>query len=155
MLFRSMTATYFSQYFVLCAERPRAVCIALLLGVVFVGLFGNYCVSTFGLLGAVIALTLGHCVSLIFLLHACWRNGMPLDRSILIAALLPLGLIFGTIPAIVMLLATIAISLYGTWLFTDDERSLLLTRMHRIVEHYAPASFKQLPFFRVVTRYDS
>ena len=154
-LYAWMTATYFSQYFVLCAERPRAVCIALLLGVVFVGLSGNYCVSTFGLLGAVIALTLGHGVSLIFLLHACWRNGMPLDRSILIAALLPLGLIFGTIPAIVMLLATIAISLYGTWLFTDDERSLLLTRMHRIVEHYAPASFKQLPFFRVVTRYDS
>lgn len=154
-LYAWMTATYFSQYFVLCAERPRAVCMALLLGVVFVGLSGNSFVSTFGLHGAVIALTLGHCVSLFFLLHACWKNGMPIDRSILIAALLPLGLVFGTIPAIVMLLTMAASSLYGTWLFSDDERSLLLNRMHRIVEHYAPASFKQLPFFRVVTRYDS
>ncbi|MFM2095037.1 MAG: hypothetical protein RIS70_2161 [Planctomycetota bacterium] len=154
-LYAWMTATYFSQYFVLCAERARAVCIGLLLGVVFVGLSGNYFVSTFGLLGAVIALTLGHCVSLIFLLHACWKNGMPINRSILIAALLPFGLVFGTIPAIVMLLAIVASSFYGNWLFSNEERALLLNRIHRIVEHYAPASFKQLPFFRVVTRYDS
>lgn len=151
-LYAWMTATFFSQYYVLCAERPRAVCLALAVGVLVDGVIASALVPVYQLQGALIALTVGHLCSLIAMLYSCRKNGMPCNRSLLVASLLPIGLFFGALPALVMLVVVIPLLARGSWFFSDDEKAFLLDEIQKILARVFPESRKRFPWFRLVTR---
>jgi O-antigen/teichoic acid export membrane protein len=131
-LYAWMNILYFTQIFVWCAERPWRVAWAMVPGVLVQWLAGLWLVPALGLHGTVLALILGHLVTVALLLYFCHGYGLPADRSLLITLLIPFAFLFDSgCTAWLILLA--GISLFHTdWILGRAERVVCLDRIRAL-----------------------
>lgn len=115
----------FAQTYVWCAEKSHRASFPLLIGLLSNILLNILLMPTWGLLGAVVATG---CSTLLTYFVQLWVNhklAMRVDRGTMLAALSPLLLTCGLVPAMISVGLLISLSLTTNLIFTSAERDQL------------------------------
>ena len=110
------------QNYFWCAERGKTVGVILLIGLVMNVLLNAWWVPTFGLHGAMLATSLSGAAILLMTLLEMHRSGLKFGMRCIWFALLPVSLLFGCVPAAVILSIAVAIIGRTDWLMTNQEK---------------------------------
>lgn len=127
----------FIQTYLWCAERARAGCISLAIGLAVNVLLHRLWVPSYGIHGSMLATAIASLAVLGVLFVLCVRAGMRLDRGTVGASLLPGLLLFGLWPAAAGLaLCLIVLATRREWLFTPSERVVLAESWSGLVSKF-------------------
>ncbi len=116
---------FLMQNYFWCAERGKTV------GIIFaIGLFLNialnaWWVPVYGLQGAITATSFAGGAILLMTLFEMQRQGVRLGKSCIMFVLLPLCILFGSLPAAIVLSVFIVLMGRTDWFFSDQEKRSL------------------------------
>ena len=126
-----------------CAERGRAATLAMGVGLVVNVAMNAALIPRFGLQGAVLATTLANGFGLVLLYAVNAYHGMKSDLGIWWVTALPLALLLGPIPAIIIVAFTFVAAVQYDWIFNATEKRDLAAAFDKIRQKFRRTSTPQ------------
>ena len=120
-----LAMAFLMQNYFWCAERGKTVGIVFAIGLVINIALNAWWVPVFGLRGAMIATAISGAAILFMTLFEMHRCGMRLGLNCLWFVMLPVGILFGCIPAAIILLMAVVLIGRTNWLLTGQEKLAL------------------------------
>jgi PST family polysaccharide transporter len=126
----SMAAmTLVAQKFFWCIERIWYSSCMLLIGLVVNFLLGLALINTFGLQGVVTSTLLSHTIALLGVLLLCKRNGMHVDRGVLMIVVSLIAICLGKWVAVLSCVTILSAAVFGKHIFSDVEKQIATTKL--------------------------
>jgi len=113
------------QNYFWCAERGKTVGVIILIGLIMNVILNAWWVPHFGLQGAMTATSLSGAAILLMTLVEMHRSGLRLGIRCIGFTLLPISLLFGYLPAVIVLSIVFVLIGRTDWLMTKQEKSAI------------------------------
>lgn len=114
------------QNYLLCAEKAGLGAVAFFMGLALNLALNLALLPRFGLIGAIVATTVGNVTALVLVLYFSKRHGLTIDRHLVFCCGLPAVLILGVWPALAAFLTLALLATRRGWLFDDEDREIMM-----------------------------
>lgn len=124
--------------FLYCVERPRLMCISLVVSLVINVVLNAVLLPPLGLVGAAIATTISSVLNLVIILYASVRLGFRMSRGVWWVVMFPLALPFGAITTAISFAVLVLIAYRTTWVFSVNERNQVDQVLYDVITKIFP-----------------
>lgn len=124
--------------YLFCAEKASGLTICLIVGLTANITLNFLLLPIMGLLGAVIATAAGNFLAVATCFLLSQRQGMTVELGTVLVFLLPLCLIFGTIPAVATSIVFLWFSLRSNHVLTTNNFNLIFETIDEAIDRFAP-----------------